>query len=37
MLGFVRAKDMLEFIKPYDYERALKHNLVPWMENDLWD
>lgn len=37
MVGFVHAKDMLEFIKPYDYERALKYNLMPWMENDLWD
>ena len=37
MVGFMHAKDMLEFIKPYDYERALKYNLASWMEYDLWD
>lgn len=36
MVGFAHAKDMLEFIKPRDYERALKHYLTSSMESELW-
>ena len=37
MLVFSRAQEMLDFIKPYDYERTLKRDFYSWMENDLWD
>lgn len=31
------AGEFLEFIRPDDYERALKQDLYSWMERDLWD
>ncbi|MCI8337029.1 MAG: hypothetical protein HFI72_07745, partial [Peptococcaceae bacterium] len=37
MKCFSNAKEMLDFIRPYDYERILKYDLDPWMEYDLWD